>query len=140
MGGAVAQRANETTKALGGKASYLWATLAVFARWKATDVRLTVDAETARGRMLDVVVANGKYLGGGMKMCPDAEPDDGLFDVLTIGDITKRDLVHDDAEDLPGHAPSASEGRAPPRLGRDDHEPTRRSRSSSTASSPARHR
>lgn len=28
-----------------------------------------------------------------MKMCPDAEPDDGLFDVLVIGDVTKRDLA-----------------------------------------------
>src|SRR5687768_11533526 len=29
MSGAIAQRANQTTKALGGKVSYLWATLAV---------------------------------------------------------------------------------------------------------------
>ena len=43
--------------------------------------------------MVDVVVANGRFRGGGMKICPDAEPDDGLFDVLTIGDVTKRDLV-----------------------------------------------
>ena len=43
--------------------------------------------------MHDVVVANGRYLGGGMKICPDAEPDDGLFDVLLIGDVTKRDFV-----------------------------------------------
>ena len=28
-----------------------------------------------------------------MMMCPDAEPDDGLFDVLLIGDVTKRDLL-----------------------------------------------
>ena len=26
-------------------------------------------------------------------MCPDAEPDDGVFDVLLIGDVTKRDLA-----------------------------------------------
>jgi diacylglycerol kinase (ATP) len=26
-------------------------------------------------------------------MCPDAEPDDGLLDVLLIGDVTKRDLA-----------------------------------------------
>ena len=39
------------------------------------------------------MVANGRYLGGGMKMLPDAEPDDGLLDVLLIGDVTKRDLV-----------------------------------------------
>ncbi len=93
IGGAVAQRANDTTKVLGGKASYLWATLAVFSRWQATDVRVSVDGETREGRMLEVVIANAKFLGGGMKMCPEAEPDDGLLDVLTLGDITKRDLA-----------------------------------------------
>ena len=43
--------------------------------------------------MFDVVVANGRYFGGGMQICPEASPDDGLLDVLTIGDVTKRDLV-----------------------------------------------
>jgi diacylglycerol kinase (ATP) len=28
-----------------------------------------------------------------MHMCPEAKPDDGLFDVLLIGDITKRELA-----------------------------------------------
>lgn len=93
MGGAVARRANETTKALGGKTSYLLATLAVFARWKAPVVHLTVDGEHRDAKMHEVIVANAKYLGGGMKMCPDAEPDDGLFDVLALGDLTKLDLM-----------------------------------------------
>jgi len=93
MSGAIAQRANETTKALGGKASYLLATLAVFARWHVGDVRVSVDDNVRGGRMHDVIVANGRYLAGGMKICPEAEPDDGLFDVLLIGDLTKRDLL-----------------------------------------------
>ena len=93
MSGAIAQRANDTTKALGGKISYAWATFAVFARWHNCEVRVTVDGEARSGRMHDVVVANGRSFGGGMRICPDAEPDDGLFDVLTIGDLTKRDLL-----------------------------------------------
>ena len=93
MSGAVAKRANETSKALGGKVSYLWATLAVFARWRNDEVRVAVDGERRTGRMHDVIVANGRYLGGGMMICPEAEPDDGLFDVLLIGDLTKRDLM-----------------------------------------------
>jgi diacylglycerol kinase (ATP) len=93
MSGAVAKRANETSKALGGKASYAWATLAVFARWRNDEVTARVDGEEHAGRMLDVIVANGRYLGGGMKMTPEAEPDDGRFDVLLIGDVTKRDLI-----------------------------------------------
>ena len=93
MSGAIAKRANDTSKALGGKVSYLWATLAVFSRWRNDEVRVTVDGETRSGPMHDVVVANGRYFGGGMMICPEAEPDDGLLDVLTVGDLTKRDLL-----------------------------------------------
>jgi len=94
MSGAVAKRTNEATRApLGGKAAYLWSTVAVFARWKNTEVQVTVDAEVRSGPMFDVIVANCRYLAGGMKIAPDAEPDDGLFDVLLIGDISKLDLA-----------------------------------------------
>jgi diacylglycerol kinase (ATP) len=93
MSGAIAKRANESSKALGGKVSYLWATLTVFARWRNDEMRVTVDGERRSGRMHDVVVANGRYFGGGMMICPEAEPDDGLLDVLLIGDLSKRDLL-----------------------------------------------
>jgi diacylglycerol kinase (ATP) len=93
MSGAIAQRANDTSKALGGKVSYVWATFAVFSRWTNGEVDVTVDAESRRARMHDVVVANGPYFGGGMKICPDADAGDGTFDVLLIGDLTKGDLL-----------------------------------------------
>jgi diacylglycerol kinase (ATP) len=93
MSGAIAKRANETSKALGGKISYFWATLAVFARWKSSELTVEVAGESRRSRMHDVVVANGRYFGGGMMICPEAEPDDGLLDVLLIGDLTKWDLL-----------------------------------------------
>ena len=85
---------------------------AVFSGWQTTEIEVAVDGERRTGRMFDVVVANGRYLGGGLEICPEAEPDDGLFDVLTIGDVTKRDLVLDHAEDVPGHTPAAPEGGA----------------------------
>jgi diacylglycerol kinase (ATP) len=93
MSGAIAKRANETTKALGGKVSYFWATFAVFSRWRNSVISLRVDDERRQGRMHDVVIANGRYFGGGMMITPNAAPDDGVFDVLTIGDLTKRDLL-----------------------------------------------
>ena len=93
ISGAIAKRANETSKRLGGKASYYWATLAVFARWQIGEMRVTVDDEVRHGKMIDAMVANGRYVAGGMMMLPEAEPDDGLFEVLLFGDVTKRDLV-----------------------------------------------
>jgi diacylglycerol kinase (ATP) len=93
MSGAVAQRANSSSKALGGKASFLYATLAVFARWHASEMEVEVDEKRRSGLLYDAIVSNCRYLGGGMAMTPDAEPDDGLLDVLLIGDITRRDLA-----------------------------------------------
>ena len=93
MSGAIAKRTNESSKAMGGKASYLWSTLAVFSRWHADVVTVTVDGEQREATMHDVIVANCRYFGGGMKICPEAVPDDGLFDVLLLGDLTKRDLI-----------------------------------------------
>ena len=93
ISGAIARRANETSKALGGKVSYYWATLSAYFGWKTDVMRVSVDGETRERRMIDVIVANGRYVGGGMMLCPEAEPDDGVFDVLLIGDVTTRDLL-----------------------------------------------
>ena len=43
--------------------------------------------------MHDVIVANGRFHGGGMKLAPDALQNDGAFDVVLIGDVTKPDFV-----------------------------------------------
>jgi diacylglycerol kinase family enzyme len=93
MSGAVAAKANATTKALGAKTSYLLALGLVFARWRNVHLRVRVDEDERDALMEDVIVAVGRYLAGGMKITPDAEPDDGLFDVLLIGDVTKTELV-----------------------------------------------
>jgi YegS/Rv2252/BmrU family lipid kinase len=93
MSGAVAAKANGTTKAFGAKTSYLVALGVVFARWKNVHLRIRVDEESRDALMEDTIVAVGRYLAGGMMITPDAEPDDGLFDVLLIGDLTKVELL-----------------------------------------------
>jgi YegS/Rv2252/BmrU family lipid kinase len=93
MSGAVARRANGMTKALGGRATFYYALTREFLVWKNTEVTVRVDGAERRGRMHDVIVANGRWHGGGMKLAPDARPDDGLFDVVTIGDASKLDFV-----------------------------------------------
>jgi diacylglycerol kinase (ATP) len=93
MSGAVARRLNTTTKALGGKVSGLLATFAVFRRWQNVEMTVEVDGERRHGLTEDVLVANTRFHNGGMRLCPDADPDDGLFDVLLIGDVSKRDLI-----------------------------------------------
>ena len=40
-----------------------------------------------------VVIANGSYFGGGMCIAPQAKFDDGLLDMVVIGDVEKYELV-----------------------------------------------
>ena len=94
MSGAVAQRANGMSKALGGKLTFFYALTRVFLEWENTEVTVLLDdGEERRGLMHDVVVANGAWHGGGMKLAPAALPDDGLFEVVLIGDIGKIDFL-----------------------------------------------
>jgi diacylglycerol kinase (ATP) len=93
MSGAVAQRANGMSKALGGKATFFYALTRVFLEWENTEITVTLDDGERRGRMHDVIVANGVWHGGGMKLAPGAEPDDGFFEVVLIGDVSKLDFL-----------------------------------------------
>lgn len=93
MSGAVAKRANGMSKALGGKATFFYALAREFATWRNTEVTVRLDDDVRRGDMHDVVIANGAWHGGGMWLAPDAAPDDGLFDVLFIGDVNKLDFL-----------------------------------------------
>ncbi len=93
ISGAIARRANATSKAAGGRVSFMWATIAVFAGWKASAVELTVDEERRSGPMFEVLATIGEYAAGGMRVTPGAAPDDGLLDVMVIGDVTKTDFV-----------------------------------------------
>ncbi len=40
-----------------------------------------------------VVVTNGRYLADGMQIAPHASLDDGLFDVVIVGDVTRSELL-----------------------------------------------
>jgi diacylglycerol kinase (ATP) len=93
MSAAVAQRANGMTKVLGGRATFFYALTRVFLEWQNTVVEVELDGERRSARMHDVIVANGQYHGGAMWLAPEARPDDGLFDVLLIGDVTKFDFA-----------------------------------------------
>ncbi|MCJ0870423.1 diacylglycerol kinase [Streptomyces sp. AP-93] len=40
-----------------------------------------------------VAVGNGSSYGGGMRICADAVPDDGLFDIVVVGDCSRATLL-----------------------------------------------
>ncbi len=78
-----------------GSLSFFWATTKTTFRYKNQRVRLRFDDDKDAVDLTinTVAVANGRYFGGGMMIAPDAELDDGLFDVVAMGDLGLRELV-----------------------------------------------
>ncbi|HNT87653.1 MAG TPA: glycerol-3-phosphate dehydrogenase C-terminal domain-containing protein, partial [Candidatus Hydrogenedentes bacterium] len=82
------------SKRLGGKFAFQWGMFKALFTYRRQHVRLRVDeAFDQIVNTTTVAVANGKYFGGGMKVAPNAQPDDGLFDVIIIADVGPIELL-----------------------------------------------
>jgi YegS/Rv2252/BmrU family lipid kinase len=91
---AVATRANASSKRFGGRVAFLAATLRALASYDNTDVWLTIhEKPRERRRVLMAAVGNGRFFGGGMKICPEARLDDGALDLVTVGDFSKGEIL-----------------------------------------------
>jgi YegS/Rv2252/BmrU family lipid kinase len=91
---AVARRANASSKRFGGKIAFMGATLRELFAHENHDVWLTIDGrERSRRRVMLAAVGNGRFFGGGMKICPGAQLDDGSFDLVTVGDFTRGRVI-----------------------------------------------
>jgi YegS/Rv2252/BmrU family lipid kinase len=80
-------------KNFGGKPAYLMGLLSTFATYKNREVKLILDGHKEDRKICTVMMSNGKYGGGSMMIAPEADPCDGLFDVMIIGDISKPNLL-----------------------------------------------
>jgi diacylglycerol kinase (ATP) len=90
----VATRANRASKALGAKAAFLGATLKSLAVYENTEVEIAIDGgERKRMTVLLGAVGNGRFFGGGMKICPEAQLDNGQLDLVTVGDHGRFEIV-----------------------------------------------
>jgi YegS/Rv2252/BmrU family lipid kinase len=84
--------ANET-KLVRGNLVYAYSALRTLASWKPADFVVTIDGERHEHRGYSVAIANSKAFGGGMLVAPDAELDDGLYDVVLTGEESKLGFV-----------------------------------------------
>ena len=81
------------THFLRGNLVYAYAALRTLARWKPARFSIQVGERRARVSGYSVSVANSSCFGGGMYIAPDAELDDGEFDVVTVGEVGKLRFV-----------------------------------------------
>jgi len=99
IGGLVDAKVNQSTKVFGGRVSFMIGMLRALAIYRNQPIQLTVkndDGSIVMDESMlinNVAVANGQYFGGGMWIAPRAEIDDGLFDVVILGDLSKAGML-----------------------------------------------
>jgi YegS/Rv2252/BmrU family lipid kinase len=94
MGGQVAARANRSGKALGGRITFLLATVSTALAFRGDRVSLEMDdGGLPDVRITNVAAGNGRFHGSGMEICPRASIDDGLLDVTVVGRLSVAELV-----------------------------------------------
>jgi YegS/Rv2252/BmrU family lipid kinase len=73
-------------KLFGGTFTFAFHSAAATLRYRNMPIRIMVDGrEDEIATISTVAIANAQYFGGGMRVAPDAKPDDGLFDVVIMG-------------------------------------------------------
>lgn len=88
FGGRVVQTASRLPRKLGA-ARYGVGIVAGWSAFRRVRTTVTVDGGSVTDKLCNVVVANGQFFGGGMRVAPRALPDDGRFNVQSWrGNVT----------------------------------------------------
>jgi len=92
--GEVAERVNRSSKALGGTIPFLSSLFVKLLTYQNKTVEVTLDGQQRlQQKVNSVLVCNGRYVGGSMHIAPHAALDDGLFDVVIIGDTGRLEVI-----------------------------------------------
>ena len=80
-------------KRLTGMPAYLAAVFQVLSRFRTLNLEVTSDGERFSDRLLLLEVAIGPCVGGGFRLTPDAQPDDGWLDICAIRHISMPGIL-----------------------------------------------
>lgn len=96
LSGDIVNRVNRAriAKWFGGPFAFKWHSIMGALAFKPWRVRLQADDGPEQTLDLSTVaICNGRYFGGGMMIAPSADPGDGLFDVVTIAETNRKDMI-----------------------------------------------
>lgn len=94
IGGATVLRVNNSSKYFGGILTYLFGIFKTLFLYNNRNFRLRIDGKKVLDRKVNsIIVANGSYFAGGMKIAPEAVIDNGLFNIVVLGDLTKVEII-----------------------------------------------
>jgi len=90
LGAEVIRRIHRSRALFGRKLAYLASTLESYFAWSPSPVVIETDGASKTPlpeKPLIIVIANGRYFGGGMPIAPGADPSDGYLDLVVVGRI-----------------------------------------------------
>jgi YegS/Rv2252/BmrU family lipid kinase len=94
LGAEVIRRISGVKSGQRGAFTYYRGLLSTMMNYRSKKVKLTLDdSRQLQGEYLIGAVANGRIFGGGMIIAPQAEPDDGYFDLVLIESMKKLEIL-----------------------------------------------
>jgi YegS/Rv2252/BmrU family lipid kinase len=92
----VAERAQDARAAMASIPAHMVGLASAFAGYQNQEIAISVEDDSvppSRSRCTMVVVANGPSYAGVLRIAPNAVPDDGLLDLVVIGDVDKIEML-----------------------------------------------
>lgn len=94
IGGETVEYINKSSKLWGGMLTYFLGAIRTVIKYQNKDMEIRVDNKIIKdGSINSVMVSLGKYFAGGMPIAPRAVIDDGLFDIIILGDLSKTETL-----------------------------------------------
>lgn len=93
LGSLVNEHVNRRSKALGPFLTFVLGVISARLAYKPLEMTVTADGEPFTDRVLEVIVANGFYDGGGMHVAPRGQLNSGVFEVYIIGALNAFDSL-----------------------------------------------
>ena len=78
---------------LSGRIRYIWEALRHVVSYQPTRIRLCGDFGEIEQEVLQVSTANARNYGGDLRVAPDADLGDGLFDVVVVDAVPRRAIL-----------------------------------------------
>ncbi|MFO8101122.1 MAG: diacylglycerol kinase family lipid kinase [Dehalococcoidia bacterium] len=91
--GEVVEIAEKRPRLFHGNTSYFMGVIEVMGTYRNKNVLLKMDEQTEELRICSLVIANAGSYASGMRIVPEADLSDGLFEVVIVGDINKFELM-----------------------------------------------
>lgn len=96
LGAAAAARVNRSRKLVGGLLTYVGGAVGALLTFRAQAVEVTVDGTPLLREPSDMIlIANGRFHAGGMRMAPAADLSDGLLEVFALRHVPRWRLLLD---------------------------------------------